>query len=52
LETENFEQALAGMAAADVNTRWQREMASFFENTAGKTADQSMRTLEEVFHLD
>jgi len=52
LETGNFEQALAGMAAADVNTRWQREMASFFENTGGKAADESMRPLEEVFHLD
>ncbi|HEX6546405.1 MAG TPA: L-rhamnose mutarotase [Bryobacteraceae bacterium] len=52
LETENFEQALAGMAAADVNTRWQREMASFFENTGGKNPDESMRPLEEVFHLD
>lgn len=52
LETENFEQALEGMAAADVNTRWQREMAPFFEETGGKAADESMRLLEEVFHLD
>ncbi len=51
LETEDFEQALAGMAAADVNTRWQREMAPFFEDIGGKAADESMCQLEEVFHL-
>jgi hypothetical protein len=29
LETEDFERARAGMAAREVNERWQREMAGF-----------------------
>jgi L-rhamnose mutarotase len=44
LETEDFEAALAGMEAADVNTRWQAEMAEFLI--------PPMRRIEEVFHLD
>ncbi|MFO0980383.1 MAG: L-rhamnose mutarotase [Planctomycetota bacterium] len=52
LETSSFLQALEAMAARDVNARWQREMAPFFENTAGRPADQALERLEEVFHLD
>jgi L-rhamnose mutarotase len=52
LETEDFDRALAGMAAKDVNAKWQKEMASFFEGGDGKFADEQMRPLEEVFHLD
>lgn len=52
LETPDFEQALAGMAAREVNARWQREMAEFFEDPQGRPADQQMRPLTEVFHLD
>lgn len=52
LETPNFEMALAGMAATEVNDRWQRQMAEFFEDSEGRHADEQMRPLEEVFHLD
>lgn len=52
LETPDFEKALAGMAAEDVNARWQPEMAQFFEGGEAKKADEQMRALEEVFHLD
>jgi L-rhamnose mutarotase len=52
LETPNFKKALAGMAKTDVNARWQKDMAPFFENIGGKHADQAMMTLEEVFHLE
>lgn len=52
LETDDFAAALAGMAATDVNHRWQAEMAPFFESTAGRPADQALVRLEEVFHLD
>jgi L-rhamnose mutarotase len=48
LETDDFQAALAGMDAADVNARWQAEMAEFFEQ--GRP-DTSLRRLEEVFHL-
>ena len=52
LETEDFHRARAGMAATEVNARWQREMAPFFESGEGKLADEQMRPLVEVFHLD
>jgi L-rhamnose mutarotase len=52
LETDDFERALAGMATREVNLRWQREMAPFFEIEPGRRPDQSMQVLDEVFHLD
>ena len=51
LETADFERALAGMASAEVNARWQSEMAGFFLMPEGGFADEQMRPLEEVFHL-
>ena len=52
LETDDFDQARARMATKEVNLRWQKEMAPFFEALAGMRPDQSMIELEEVFHLD
>ncbi len=52
LETDDFAQARARMATKEVNLRWQKEMAPFFEALAGMHPDQSMIELEEVFHLD
>lgn len=52
LETDDFAAALAGMAATDVNRRWQAEMAPFFEGLAGGAPDAGLLRLEEVFHLD
>lgn len=49
-ETPSLEQALAGMAATDVNTRWQAEMAEFFVDI-DVPADQGFVRLAEVFHL-
>jgi L-rhamnose mutarotase len=51
LETPNFNKALAGMAATEINERWQREMAPFFENLEGQKPDEGLLRLEEVFHL-
>jgi L-rhamnose mutarotase len=50
-ETDDFEAALAGMAAREVNTRWQTEMAPFFEGLDGQP-DEGITPLDEVFHLD
>jgi L-rhamnose mutarotase len=47
VEVEDFGVALAGMEAADVNARWQREMAPFFE----RGPEAGFERLEEVFHL-
>jgi L-rhamnose mutarotase len=52
LETADFHAALKGMAAREVNERWQREMAPFFEALDGRRPDEGMLPLEEVFHLD
>jgi L-rhamnose mutarotase len=52
LETDDFDKARAGMAEREVNLRWQREMAPFFEGLEGRRPDEGMVVLEEVFHLD
>jgi L-rhamnose mutarotase len=52
LETPDFQAALQGMAAREVNDRWQREMRDFFIDPQARKADEQMLTLEEVFHLD
>ena len=52
LETPDFEAARAGMARREVNERWQREMAPFFEDAGGRHADEQMAPLVEIFHLD
>ncbi|MGW0519603.1 L-rhamnose mutarotase [Crossiella sp. NPDC003009] len=52
LECEDFDSALAEMARTEVNARWQAEMAEFFVDLGDAKADQRMRTLDEVFHLD
>ena len=46
-----FAEALDGMAAEEVNDRWQELMAPYFEGI-GNHADQMMEHLSEVFHLD
>jgi L-rhamnose mutarotase len=51
LETPDFAQALARMAQTDVNRRWQKEMADFFEGAPGRLADEQMLPLPEIFHL-
>ncbi|MFD0856946.1 L-rhamnose mutarotase [Actinomadura adrarensis] len=51
LETEDFEKAQEAMARTEVNARWQAEMAPLFEGLDGR-ADENMRPLPEVFHLD
>jgi len=51
-ETPDLDAALAGMAATDVNARWQAEMAPFFENLGSQRPDEGFLRLEEIFHLD
>jgi L-rhamnose mutarotase len=52
VETPSLEAALAGMAATDVNRRWQAEMAEHFEELDDVPPDQGFLVLEEVFHLE
>jgi L-rhamnose mutarotase len=48
-ETESLDAAQAGMAAAEVNARWQESMAPFFEEQG---PDDAMHVLPEIFNLD
>ncbi|MHC5002995.1 MAG: L-rhamnose mutarotase [Planctomycetota bacterium] len=52
LETPDWDRALAGMRDEAINERWQAEMAPLFESLGESRADESMRPLLEVFHLD
>ena len=47
VETDDFEAAQRAMAATEVNERWQRDMAPFFD----ARADHALVRLEEVFHV-
>jgi L-rhamnose mutarotase len=51
LETEDFDRARSLMDRTEVNARWQREMAPYFEALDG-APDAAMVPLAEVFHLD
>jgi L-rhamnose mutarotase len=51
-ETQSVEQAVARMADTEVNTRWQGEMAEFFEGLGDTRPDTGFLRLEEIFHLE
>jgi L-rhamnose mutarotase len=52
LEAEDFARSCAAMKQYSVNARWQEEMAPFFEGLENGSADDYMKPLQEVFHLD
>lgn len=51
LQTPDLAAAQAGMAATEVNARWQAEMAEFFVDL-DLPPDQGFLRLTEVFHLE
>lgn len=51
-ETPSLEDAREGMAATEVNARWQTEMAEFFVGLDDDRPDTGFVQLEEVFHLE
>ena len=52
VEAGDLDAALRAMAATDVNTRWQADMARYFAHPDGRPADESFLLLDEVFHLE
>lgn len=50
-ETPDYKRALAEMAKREVNERWQRDMAPFFEALEGRRPDEGFQRLEQVFYL-
>ena len=52
VETTSLAAAQAGMAATEVNARWQAEMAEYFVDLGGAQPDTGFLQLEEIFHLE
>jgi L-rhamnose mutarotase len=52
VEAENLADAQAAMADTEVNDLWQNDMARFFVGLDGRTPDEGMELLEEIFNLD
>lgn len=50
-ECDSLAGALGAMAGTEVNARWQRTMAPFFEGTDGRPADEAFTVLPEIFNL-
>lgn len=50
-ETSSLEAAQAGMAATEVNARWQAEMGDFFEDL-DVAPDEGFLRLTEIFNLE
>ncbi len=48
----SFADSLEKMSKEEVNTRWQKMMAPYFEIPSNKTPDTMMIQLEEIFHID
>ena len=51
-ECDDFDAARRAMEQTDVNARWQREMAPFFEGLGDQRPDEGLALLDEIFHLD
>jgi L-rhamnose mutarotase len=49
---EGLQQAVAAMGREEINAKWQKFMAPYFEALEASQPDESMRELEEVFHID
>jgi len=52
LETDDLDAAKAGMAAREVNARWQAMMGPYFERLDGLAPDEGFKELEQVFFLE
>jgi L-rhamnose mutarotase len=51
VETPDFKKAVAGMQNEEVNARWQKAMAEYFQPLKTGAADTSLQVLEQVFYL-
>lgn len=49
LETDDFEAAVAGMDSEEINERWQRGMAEYFQDSTNP--DKAMERLTHYFYL-
>jgi L-rhamnose mutarotase len=51
-ECDDLAAAQAGMAATEVNARWQAEMSEFFVGLGDDRPDEGIQPIPEIFHLD
>jgi len=52
METPNLAEAQRALASREVNQRWQKAVAPYFEGLENKRPDDGFLQLEEIFHLD
>jgi L-rhamnose mutarotase len=52
VEADDLQVAQRGMAATEVNARWQEQMSRFFVGLDGRPPDLAFEQLEEIFNLD
>jgi L-rhamnose mutarotase len=52
MHVDNFERAWSELDRSEINLRWQREMARFFEPTEDAEPGDRFPMMREVFHLD
>lgn len=52
VEAEDLDASVHAMSRLAVNTRWQAEMAEFFESIEDRRPDEGFQLLDEVFNLD
>ena len=52
VEADDLAEAQAAMAATEVNARWQAAMSRYFVGLRGRTPDEGLLLLEEIFNLD
>ncbi|MCX6621421.1 MAG: L-rhamnose mutarotase [Acidobacteria bacterium] len=50
-ETPDLQAALDGMAAREINERWQAQMGPFFVDLDGRRPDEGFLRLEQIFYL-
>jgi L-rhamnose mutarotase len=50
-ETPDLQAALSGMAATEINAKWQALMAPYFKELNGKRPDEGFLQLEDIFYL-
>jgi len=50
-ETPDLVAAQAGMAATEINEKWQAFMGPYFEELEGLRPDEGFKRLEQVFYL-
>lgn len=51
VETPDFKKAVLGMQGEEVNARWQKAMAEYFEPLSTGAADTSLLVVPQVFYL-